>query len=68
MHGFHFFITIPTRIRITLIDHIFTNMMIHVNYFESGAFFKDIIDYFPLFCILQNIRTESTDQCILKRI
>ena len=70
MYGFYSLIAIPTRIRIpsiTLIDRIFTDMMFPVNSLNSVAFFKDITDHFPVFCIPQNMKIESTDQFILKR-
>ena len=66
MYGFNSLITIPTRTIIPLIDHIFTEIMFPVNSFKSGAFFKNIVDHFPVFCVLQNLRIESTNQFILK--
>ena len=42
-------------------------MQIPVGSFKSGALFIDIKDHFPLFCVLQRLKTEYSTQYVLKR-
>ena len=61
----------PTRVTNntkTLIDNIYTNCITD-HHIESGIFYTDISDHFPIFCIIKTEKREkSTDEFIHKRI